>query len=127
VSFALDPTCGRHFPGVQIRFVVAIGLRGIRDQISAKSFDLDKISAPVVIRHDNGGLVYCGAENAHVTGDSTNVVFALARTCSSVALKQAQDDLVDLLRPHADTVIAAVIEPETPTTRLRPNEPAFML
>jgi hypothetical protein len=127
VSFALDPTCGRQFPGMQIRFVVAIGLRGVCEQVFARSFDLDKISGPVTVHYGNAGFVYRGAENAHVTGDSTNIVFVLSRTCSSVALRQAQDDLIDLLRPHADTVIAAVIEPETPTTHLRPNEPAFML
>jgi hypothetical protein len=128
VTFQLDPDCSRALPGIQIRFVTVLGLRDPAPlTVASKVFDLDKIAAPVVIEFENGCLTYTGAEHANITPNSRNVVCVIERLAEATSIKRTQRSLFELLRPHADTVIVSVIEPETPRTDLRPDEPAFRI
>ena len=127
VSFHLDPELSREFPEVQIRFVAAYGLRTRPAQdLAARAFDLDLITGPV--RITAGPRYACTAEVADTT---RNIVFAIERLSAGMVptavLKKAQRELIELLSPHADRVIGAVIEPETPHTDLAPAEPAFVV
>lgn len=73
----------------------------------------------VLTRHWN----YRDADSTKVADDSKNVVFVIERISSSAipneVIKDAQDMLMSLLRPHADTVIGTAIEPEAPSTDLQ--------
>lgn len=66
-----------------------------------------------------------------VTERSRNVVFLLERVCASAVstarLRQAQEKLAELVRPHSREVTLCVIEQETPITFLVDNEPGFSI
>ncbi|WP_110082094.1 B3/B4 domain-containing protein [Actinokineospora spheciospongiae] len=81
----------------------------------------------VLTRHWN----YRDSDLTKVTEDSRSVVFLMERisaeAVSNERMQQAQNDLAELLRPHCETLIMSVIEPETPSTELQDNEPGFMV
>ena len=77
-------------------------------------------------------------ETARITADAADAILALERipgspasaapgSVSGATLLEAQWYLADLVRPYADEVLLAVIEAETPATRLAASEPGLSL
>jgi DNA/RNA-binding domain of Phe-tRNA-synthetase-like protein len=74
---------------------------------------------------------YRDSDISKVTPESHEVVFILERisyaAVPSVEMEKAQADLANLIRTHADQVVLAVIEPETPVTNLVEGEPGLII
>jgi DNA/RNA-binding domain of Phe-tRNA-synthetase-like protein len=68
----------------------------------------------VLTRHWN----HRDADQTKVTEQSTDVVFMIERVSAQAVpddrMAEAQNALADLIRPHADEVITATVEPRTP-------------
>jgi DNA/RNA-binding domain of Phe-tRNA-synthetase-like protein len=79
----------------------------------------------ILTRHWN----YRDSDFTKVTERTTNAVFIFERISARAVgweqLREAQMEFLERLRPHADRVVAAVIEAETPVTELREGEPGF--